>query len=223
MQKNVLIVAGGIGSRMNSSLPKQFIELAGLPVLMHTINRFIDYQSDISICLVLPENQIDYWKKLCSQYNFTVPHSIKKGGITRFHSVKNGMACICKGELIAIHDGVRPLTDIDTIHRCFNAAEEYGAAVPVIELHETLRKTDTKKSQTVDRNAYRLVQTPQVFKSEILLEAYSQDYDDSFTDDASVVESSGFPLTMVDGNRENIKITTPIDLLFAEALLRKNA
>lgn len=219
MKKTVLIVAGGSGSRMESKIPKQFLELNGLPVIMHSIKQFISYDPSINVRIILPENQIDYWNELCKKYNFQVEHQVFEGGITRFQSVKNGLKDISPDCLIAIHDGVRPLVNLDTINRCFKAAEEFGAVIPVIDISETVREIRGDHSITVDRTKYKIVQTPQVFDAELLLRAYNQEYDDSFTDDASVVESSGRLVMMVDGNRENIKITTPIDLKIAEALI----
>ena len=219
MQNTVIIVAGGSGTRMKSEIPKQFIELNGRPILMHTIDRFYSWDDKIQIRLVLPDEQINFWKDLCRKHNFSVSHDICRGGITRFHSVKNGLAGLSNDGLIAIHDGVRPLVDMDTINNCFKAAEEYGAAIPVIPVLETIRKTDGEFSYTVDRNTFKLVQTPQVFDASLLIEAYNQEYDESFTDDASLIESTGKLVILVDGNRENIKITTPSDLKIAQAFL----
>lgn len=220
MQQTAIIVAGGSGTRMKADTPKQFLTIKGLPILMHTLIKFKDFYPDIELRVVLPESQINYWEELCSLHKFTLNHQIFKGGITRFQSVKNGLKDIGYKKLIAIHDGVRPLVSKDTISRCFKAAEEYGAAIPVIDVHETIRKIHGDYSLTVDRNSYKLVQTPQVFDAEILLEAYEQDYDESFTDDASVVESNEKLVMLVEGNRENIKITTPDDLKIAEALMQ---
>jgi 2-C-methyl-D-erythritol 4-phosphate cytidylyltransferase len=220
MQKTVLIVAGGSGTRMNSDIPKQFIEINNLPVLMHTINCFIEYDKNILVRLVLPQNQMDFWKALCLKFDFSVNHEIFTGGLTRFHSVKNGLQGLSCDGLIAIHDGVRPLVDMETIKRCFMTAEEYGAAIPVIDVQETIRKVEGDYSYTVDRNSFKLVQTPQVFDAQLLLEAYKQEFDESFTDDASVVESTGKLVMLVEGNRQNIKITTPADLKIAQALLK---
>jgi 2-C-methyl-D-erythritol 4-phosphate cytidylyltransferase len=219
MQKTVIIVAGGSGIRMNSEIPKQFIEIKGKPILMHTILRFFEYDKNISIRLVLPENQIDNWKMLCRKHSFSVYHEIFPGGITRFHSVKNGLNGISNDGLIAIHDGVRPLVDTETINKCFQVAEEYGAAIPVTDLQETIRKTDGDYSFTVDRKTFKLVQTPQVFDAQFILEAYNQKFDESFTDDASVFESTGKLVMLVEGNKENIKITTPVDLRIAQTLI----
>lgn len=219
MEKTVIIVAGGVGSRMKSAVPKQFLELNGLPVLMHTIKRFYDYDSGIQIRLVLPEQELETWKTLCEKFEFDIKHQVFSGGLTRFHSVKNGLTGLSESGIIAIHDGVRPLVSTKTIGQCFQVAEEYGAAIPVTEVFETLREVNGEFSITTDRSKYRLVQTPQVFDAELLLNAYKQEYDESFTDDATVVESANRLVVLVAGNRENIKITTPEDLLMAEALL----
>jgi 2-C-methyl-D-erythritol 4-phosphate cytidylyltransferase len=219
MQKTVIIVAGGSGTRMNSEIPKQFIELKGKPILMHTIHRFLEFDENISIRLVLPENQVDFWKALCIKHDFSIKHEIFYGGITRFHSVKNGLQALSCNGLVAIHDGVRPMVDIQTIGRCFLAAEEYGGSIPVTDVQETIRKVDDEYSYTVDRKTFKLVQTPQVFDVQLISEAYNQEYDESFTDDASVFESTGKLVMLVEGNRENIKITTPADLKITEAFL----
>lgn len=219
MQKTVIIVAGGSGSRMKSDIPKQFIEIGGKAILMYTILRFKEYDKNISVRLVLPENQVDYWKELCAKYNFSEEHEIVTGGITRFHSVRNGLSGLSNDGLIAIHDGVRPFVSIETIKRCFDTAFEYGAGIPVTDVQETIRKADGDYSYTVDRTTFKLVQTPQVFDAQLILDAYKQEYDESFTDDASVFESTGKMVVLVEGNRENIKITTPADLICAKAFL----
>lgn len=215
MHQTVIVVAGGVGNRMQSELPKQFIEVAGLPVLMHTLKRFYSYNSQIEIRLVLPGNQIQLWNKLQQNHNFTIDHKVYEGGDTRFASVKNGLHDLLPGSLVAIHDGVRPFVSPETIKRGFDLAITKGAVVPVIDLHDTLREIKGSQSITVWRQNYRLVQTPQVFQTDILLKAYEQNYRESFTDDASVVESAGFLVSLFEGNRENIKITTPQDLLMA--------
>ncbi len=217
MHQTVLIVAGGIGSRMNSSVPKQFLLLKGLPILFHTIKRFLKFDNKIDIRLVLPGSQVDLWKELCRTYNFQVKHQLFSGGKNRFQSVKNGLHGLQSNGLVAVHDGVRPLVSIDTIQRCFHAAEKNGAAVPVVDVVETLREIREKHSVTVNREKFKIVQTPQVFINQILLESYNQSDTESFTDDASVVESAGHPITLIEGNIENIKITKPSDILVAES------
>ena len=214
-----IVVAGGKGLRMQSDIPKQFIELQGKPVLMRTLEVFHHYNSSIRLILVLPSVQINFWKELCAKYSFNISHQIVAGGETRYESVKNGLAAIQDSGLVAVHDGVRPFVTIQTIARCFFEAEKYGSAIPVMDLEESIRQITEIGSQSVDRKAYRLVQTPQVFKSDMLKKAYEQDYSPLFTDDASVVEALGEKIKLVDGNRENIKITTAFDLKIAETIL----
>lgn len=225
MEKQIIIVAGGKGLRMGSDLPKQFIPIGGKPVLMHTIEAFRRFDASIGIILVLPIAHQLYWKELCSSYQFTYPHEIANGGETRFHSVKNGLekalSIAQQPSLIGVHDGVRPFVSAEVIANCFDTAQKYGAAIPAISIHETVRQLTEKESITVDRSKYRLVQTPQVFTSEVLQKAYRQPFSEAFTDDASIVESIGYAVTLVEGNRENIKITSPFDLIIAEALLQK--
>ncbi len=220
MKKIVLIVAGGCGTRMNSEIPKQFMLLHDQPVLMHTLSVFHRYNPDMEIILALPESQAGKWEKLCKTHEFCIRHKVVSGGETRFHTVKNNVAGLPDGSLVAIHDGVRPLVSLDTIDRCFRAAAEFGSAVPCIEIPETLRCLKGKSSMQVDRATYRLIQTPQVFSAEILKKAYDRDYLPGFTDDAGVVESLGHVIHLVPGNPENIKITFPQDLTIAAALLK---
>ena len=219
MMDAVIIVAGGAGSRMQSNVPKQFLPLAGKPVLMHTLEAFHAFRRDLQIVLVLPAGQMNYWQELCkARPGFAVPHSLVAGGETRFHSVRCGLAA-ASGRLTAVHDGVRPLVSGDTLERCFRAAARWGAAVPVVEPVDSMRCLVEGGSRAVDRSAYRLVQTPQVFRTSLLKEAYLQAYTSRFTDDASVVEAMGHTIHLVEGNRENLKLTTPFDMMVAEALL----
>lgn len=218
MTDYVIIVAGGKGLRMGSDIPKQFLPIGGKPVLMRTLERFREYSEELQIILVLPKAQQDYWQQLCRDYHFTVSYQLADGGETRFHSVQHGLALIpddAKG-VVGVHDGVRPFPSIDVIRNCYETAREQKAVVPVIPVVETLRHV---AEGTKPRGDYRLVQTPQTFDIQLLKAANRQPYDDNFTDDASVVEAYGHPITLVDGNRENIKITTPYDLKIAEALL----
>lgn len=215
----VLIVAGGKGLRMGTDIPKQFLPVGGKPVLMRTVETFYAYSQDIQIILVLPRDQQNYWKKLCEEYHFTIPHRIADGGETRFHSVRNGLELVDKPGLVAVHDGVRPFVSQEVIARCYELAAAELAVVPVIKVVETIRQLSDYGSITVNRDEYRLVQTPQVFDGEVLKQAYSMPYTPAFTDDASVVEAWGVPVTLTEGNRENIKITTPFDLKVAAALL----
>lgn len=217
----VIIVAGGKGLRMGSDIPKQFLPVGGTPVLMRTVNRFLEYDSALNVVLVLPREQHEYWQKLCCEYSFTAHYAIACGGETRFHSVKNGLDTISSSAcgVVAVHDGVRPFPTIEVIRRCYDTARETGAAVPVVPIVETLRHIEPSGvTRTVPRSEFRLVQTPQTFDLQLLKRAYTQPYRPTFTDDASVVESLGYPITLVEGNRENIKLTTPFDLKVAEML-----
>lgn len=220
----IIIVAGGKGLRMGGDLPKQFMPLHGKPVLMHTIERFRSYSDELKIILVLPHEQQDYWRQICQKHNFTIEHTVVDGGQTRFHSSQNGVAAVPDDAtgVIGIHDGVRPFVSEETIARCFEAARQFGAALPVLPVTDTLRRVTDDGGYNVQRNDYRTVQTPQTFDAQLLKQAFKQPYSDNFTDDASVVEALGHKVTMVDGNRENIKLTTPFDLVVAEALIRKN-
>lgn len=221
MDKFVLIVAGGTGTRMNAGIPKQFLLLKGRPIVMHTIEKFIKYDRNVRIRLVLPEDQFITWEGLCNKYNFTIPHDLGIGGRTRFHSVKNNLSYIPDNCLIGIHDGVRPFVSLKTIERSFSGAIEMGNAIPCIRIPETLRKIESGGTVQVDRNKYRLIQTPQVFLSSVIKNAYLQEYDDSFTDDAGVIERAGYSVHLVEGNAENIKITFHTDLATAEALINR--
>ena len=215
----VIIVAGGSGSRFKSDIPKQFVELANKPILMHSVTAFYNYDKNAEIIIVLPEQQLDYWVSLCKKYNFNIKHRVVIGGKTRFNSVKNALNSIEQSDnLIAIHDGVRPLVSNKTIENCFMQAKISGNAIPVILPVDSVRQVADNDSNIVDRANLRLIQTPQVFKAKILKKAYNQDFDESFTDDASVVETFGEKINLVEGNRENIKITNNIDLYMANAL-----
>ena len=218
MIKTAIIVAGGKGERMQSEIPKQFIEIQGKPILMHTLEAFYKYDVHLQILLVLPASQIEFWNQLCKKHAFSIEHKIVEGGKSRFNSVKNGLDCVEASSIIAVHDGVRPLVNNETIARCFTAAEAYGAAIPVVDLVDSIRQITGEESRSVDRTAYKLVQTPQVFTYDILKKAYEQEFSMLFTDDASVVEAAGIKVCLVEGNRENIKITTEIDLKMAEML-----
>ena len=217
----IIIVAGGKGLRMGSDIPKQFLPIGGKPVLMRTLERFREYSDDIQIILVLPEAQQEYWHQLCDEYHFDVEYTLANGGQTRFHSVQNGLAKVpddAQG-VVGVHDGVRPFPSIDVIRNCYETARTAKAVIPVIPVVETVRQLDGDSSQTVPRDQYRLVQTPQTFDIQLLKAANKQPYNDGFTDDASVVEAFGHKITLVEGNRENIKITTPYDLKIAEVLI----
>ena len=213
---------------MGSDIPKQFLPIGGKPVLMRTLERFRAYSADLQIILVLPEAQQDYWRQLCEQYHFEVKYLLANGGETRFHSVQNGLALIpddAQG-VVGVHDGVRPFPSIEVIRNCYETAREKKAVIPVVPVVETLRHISLTShllpltSKTVPRSEYRLVQTPQTFDIQLLKAANRQPYNDGFTDDASVVERYGHQITLVEGNRENIKITTPYDITVAEALCK---
>ena len=219
MRRSCIIVAGGNGSRMGTELPKQFLRVRGIPVLMHTIRNFHDFDPSIQLIVVLPADEIDNWKELCRQHHFDIPHHLIAGGDTRFQSVKNGLSLVNDSELIAIHDGVRPLVSLETLNRCFEGAGETGTAIPVLPANESVREGTMNSSAPVDRSRYFLVQTPQVFKASLIQESYKQPWIPEFTDDASVAEHSGIRVHMVMGNRENIKITFPEDLRIAELFL----
>ena len=221
----IIIVAGGKGLRMGSDIPKQFLPqflpIGGKPVLMRTLERFREYSKDIQIILVLPEAQQAYWHQLCQEYHFDVEYTLANGGQTRFHSVQNGLAKVPDDAIgvVGVHDGVRPFPSIEVIRNCYTTAREKKAVIPVIPVVETVRHLEGEQSKTVPRDAYRLVQTPQTFDIQLLKAANRQPYNDGFTDDASVVEAFGYNITLVEGNRENIKITTPYDLKIAEVLI----
>ena len=217
----IIIVAGGKGLRMGGEIPKQFIPIAGKPVLMRTIERFRQYSARLNIILVLPKAQQAYWQELCDTYHFDEDYQIADGGETRFHSVQNGVKLIPDDEqgVVGIHDGVRPFVSVEVIKRCYEAARTHQAVIPVVPVVETLRHiTGDGLGENVLRSDYRLVQTPQTFLIQLFKQAIKQPYTEQFTDDASVVEAYGKSIFMVEGNRENIKLTTPFDLQLAEAL-----
>ena len=220
----VVIVAGGSGRRMGSDVPKQFLEIEGKPILMHTIERFRAALPEAGLVLVLPQEQMAYWDRLCRASTFAVSHTVVKGGATRFHSVLNGLNALPEEEkhaVVAIHDGVRPFVASEVIRHAFQLAHEGKNVVPVLSVVESLRRIDgeTGLSHAVNRQEYYAVQTPQVFPLEVLRRAYRQTYHEGFTDDASVVEQDGGLISLIPGNRENIKITTPFDLAIAREIL----
>jgi 2-C-methyl-D-erythritol 4-phosphate cytidylyltransferase len=215
----VVIVAGGSGKRMGFEVPKQFIKLAGKPILMHTIDKFYRFDPKIHIVLVLPFDHIETWNRLCSEYRFTIAHEIVPGGKERFFSVKNGLEKIDNKSLVAIHDGVRPLVGDEVIVNAFQAAEIHGGVIPVIPPSESIRKKDGNSGFPVNRDQFVLVQTPQVFKSDLIKKAYQIPFQEKFTDDATVYETAGHTIHLVEGNIENIKVTRPADLIFAESII----
>lgn len=226
----VIILGGGKGLRMGADVPKQFLPIGGTPILMRTILQFRRYDAALQVILVLPHEQQAYWRQLCSQHHFNGDYPTADGGAMRFHSIRNALQLIPDNAhgVVAVHDGVRPFPSLEVIARCFAAARQYKAAVPVVPVVETLRQltgggaNEPQNSLTVPRDQYRIVQTPQAFDIQLHKRAYQQPYCEAFTDDASVVEALGEKVTLVAGNRENIKITTPFDLRIAEALLNEN-
>jgi len=220
IKKYAIIVAGGNGTRMKTPVPKQFLKLDGKPVLLHTINKFLDTDPNIEIILVLPQDQMQYWEQLCTEFMFHKPVKIAYNGESRFHSVKNGLAFVTEEGIVAVHDAVRPLVSSKTILATFKAAEMYGNAVPAIPINDSIRQIESTRTIAVDRSRYCATQTPQCFRTELLKKAYQQEYHYSYTDDAMVVEALGEQIRLVDGNPENIKITSPKDLLIAEVLLK---
>ncbi len=221
MKKFALIVAAGSGSRMNAAVPKQFIEINGRPVLMHTFDVFLQYDPQIEFILVLPKDLVELWKSLCKKHNFNLLHKIALGGETRFDSVKNGLDLISDEGVVFIHDGVRPLVSINTLKNCFETALEKGNSLPVVTVSESIRMVEGSKNCAVDRSKYFLVQTPQTFKTYLIKKAYQQATSNVYTDDATVMENSGQTIHLVEGNRENIKITFAEDLVYAKMLLKR--
>ncbi|MBY0434293.1 MAG: 2-C-methyl-D-erythritol 4-phosphate cytidylyltransferase [Cyclobacteriaceae bacterium] len=220
MPEYALIVAGGKGTRIKSRLPKQFIELNGKPILLHTVEAFVRYSSTLSIVLVLPEDDVAIWNNICEKFKFNHPIHLQKGGETRFQSVKNGLQLLDGEGLVAIHDGVRPLVSEDIIGASFRLAAVHKSAVAAVRLKESIRITDQDNTKAVDRSRYRLIQTPQTFELQLIKKAYQQKEDPGLTDDASVAERAGNIISLFEGSYENIKITTQEDLVVAEALMK---
>lgn len=219
MKRYAIIVASGKGERMNADLPKQFLPLKGNPVLFHSINAFRNFDPEIEIILVLPPGSLAFWEQLCKEYDYNFKGKITFGGASRTASVKNGLSLINENGIVAIHDGVRPLVDSATIERGFSGAQKSGNAAAVVRLKDSIRKVSSDRSESLDRDLFRLVQTPQTFKTELIIEAYQRSGNRDYSDDASVFEANGNKINMVEGDYRNIKITTPEDLLFAEAIL----
>lgn len=219
MKRYAIIVAGGSGTRMQAPTPKQFLPLAGKPVLFYTVESFYLFDPEIEIIIALPADFFPVWEKLCNDYTFTIPHKVVTGGETRFHSVQNGLQIITEKGIVGVHDAARPLVSTATISSSYKAAEKFGAAVPFVPLNDSIRFYNGHESRSLDRTKHVLVQTPQCFRSDVLITAYQTEYQPFFTDDASVVESSGFTVHLTEGNAENIKITTPSDFLIAETLV----
>lgn len=228
MKTIAVIVAGGSGTRFGADVPKQFLSLGGKPILMRTIEAFDQAltDGDHGIVVTLPADQMALWRELCERYAFNVPHRVVPGGETRWHSVKNALGSIgdpAGVDVIAVHDGVRPLASKELIRRTLEAARSTGAAIPVVSLNDSVRQVDGDTSHALDRSSLRAVQTPQAFDARLLLEAYGQPFDPTFTDDASVVERYGHGVTLVDGDPQNLKITRPMDLALAEYLMDNDA
>jgi len=221
MKYYAIIVAGGSGQRMKISVPKQFLELNGRPVLMHTLEKFYSAKPSIELIVVLPKTHHSTWNTLCEKHQFTISHQICEGGISRFQSVKNGLALCTKESIIAVHDGVRPLITPDFILNIYRETESKKALIPVIPVVESIRKVEGDSSEALDRRQYYSVQTPQCFSSEILHKAYQQKEQATFTDDASVMENLGEKVHLFEGEDDNIKITSPKDLLMAKAILNQ--
>jgi len=218
MNACAIIVAGGSGVRMGTAVPKQFLLLAGRPVLMHSVEAFWRWDEGIRIVVVLPQEHIGYWRELCGKYGFAVPHEVAAGGGTRFESVRNGLRGVEGDGLAGIHDGVRPLILPETIDRLYREARIHGSAIPVIPPKDSIRWEDEAGNHVIDRTHVKLIQTPQVFELNKLRQAYVQPYDSSFTDDATVWEKAGYPVHLAEGQETNIKITTKEDLGIAEYL-----
>ncbi len=227
MKTVAIIVAGGSGTRFGAELPKQFLELGGKPILMRSIEAFANSGNcPVDVIVTLPSDQIDLWQRLCDRYGFDVPHRVVPGGETRWHSVKHAldsMGDVNEVDIIAVHDGVRPMVTADVICRTIEAVRRDGAAIPVVALNDSVRQVVGEASHALDRSTLRAVQTPQAFDARLLLDAYSLPYQPIFTDDASVVEQLGHPITLVEGDPHNLKITRPMDLALAEYLLNSNA
>lgn len=218
MKRTIIITAGGIGKRMGSELPKQFMELKGLPVLMHTIQKFYTFEPTIQIIVTLPEDWISFWHELQAKNNFIIPHEIVSGGNERYDSIKNAIQR-ANGEVIGVHDGSRPCVSTATIEKAFLAAEKYGSGVPCLQMAESIREVKGESSQARNRSNYRIIQTPQCFSRELITKAYLQPFHAGITDDASLVEESGHAITLTEGNPENIKITYLQDLKIAELFI----
>lgn len=227
MKTVAIIVAGGSGTRFGAELPKQFLELGGKPILMRSIEAFANSGNcPVDVIVTLPSDQMDLWQRLCDRYGFGVPHRVVPGGETRWHSVKHAldsMGDVNEVDIIAVHDGVRPMVTADVICRTIAAVRRDGAAIPVVALNDSVRQVVGEASHALDRSTLRAVQTPQAFDARLLLDAYSLPYQPTFTDDASVVEQLGHPITLVEGDPHNLKITRPMDLALAEYLLNSNA
>ena len=224
VKKYAIIVAGGKGERMNTALPKQFLTISEIPVLMHSMQAFFEYSPTVDIVVVLPEDQIRLWNNLCDKHTFEIPHTIIAGGKTRFSSVKNGLKLVGDDGFVAIHDGVRPVIKPILIKACYEHAKQFGNAIPVIEVNESVRLVNDENTENkkIKRDRVKICQTPQIFRCADIKKAYQQSYKDIFTDDAAVLESAGHKIHLIPGSPTNIKITTPLDLNIAEIIISQN-
>jgi 2-C-methyl-D-erythritol 4-phosphate cytidylyltransferase len=217
---SIILTAGGIGQRMGAEIPKQFLEIAGKPILLHTLERFYSFDPSAQIIITLPSDQEKFWQKIFEKHVCSIPHQVIIGGKERYHSIKNALQ-FCTGEFVAIHDGVRPLVSKGTWERCTNAVDKYGQVIPAIPIRESIRQIFDDASRAVNRAEYCIVQTPQCFKKDVIQRAYENPYHSGITDDAGLVEELGMQIHLVEGNEENIKITTPYDLKIAAYLLKQ--
>lgn len=220
MGKYAVLVAGGKGLRMGTALPKQFLPLQGKPILYHTIHAFKTAFPDIQLILVLPQDQISYTQIVLQSFPERLDITVVSGGETRYHSVQNGLKAVGENSIVFVHDGVRPLVSADLIQRCYHQAVEKGSAIPAVAVTDSMRIIEDDDSRPVDREYMRIIQTPQTFRSDIIIPAFQQAYQNSFTDEATVVESFGANIYLIEGERSNIKVTTPEDMIIAEALLK---
>ena len=221
MNRYAVIVAAGSGMRMGAPIPKQFLEVGGKPILMHTLNRFAAFDASIRLVVVLHPDYVEFWRSLCDKHDYSVPHAIVSGGSERFFSVQKAIQSLVDTEdaIVGIHDAVRPMVSVDTLERCYATAQAMGSAVPCISVNDSMRIVDADGNRSVDRSSLRIIQTPQCFSLNLLRRAFTQEYNTAFTDDASVVEALGESIVLVEGNRENIKVTTPEDMHWLNVLL----
>jgi 2-C-methyl-D-erythritol 4-phosphate cytidylyltransferase len=220
MKKYAILVAGGSGQRMGGSIPKQFLKMGGKPVLMHTLEAFHMADFNIELIVTLPYEEISFWKDLCEWHSDYTPHTIVEGGHSRFHSVQNALTHVENNTLVAIHDGVRPHISKEIILKSYEIAQKSGSAICSVKMKDSVRQIEGDKSRNIDRSTLRAIQTPQTFQSDLIKEAYAQGYSKNFTDDASVAEANGHNVILMEGAYENLKITTPEDLIIAEAILK---